>query len=284
MISAIYWDPNPEIFSIWGFPILWYSFLFALGFAIGFPIFVNVLIRFFQIEEGGDFASLKKKAVHITDRLVIYMVIATVVGARLGHFFFYENPSSYLKNPLEIFRFPIEGLASHGAIVAIILAVMLFSYRIRKSAPGLDWLRLLDFVAIPTALVGAFIRIGNFINQEILGVSTQMPWAVIFGHPADHSRPAPRHPVQIYEALAYLAIFFLLWRLSFRSAVLLKRGRLIGIFLVLVFGFRFIIEFLKTEQSHIVSSTSILNMGQYLSIPAILLGAYFLFRSRRISS
>jgi len=274
--AAIYWDPKPEIFSlpIVHWPILWYGVLFALGFVVGFPIFVGILTRYFGKEE-------TKKAYLITDRLTIYMVIATVVGARLGHFLFYEKPSTYLSKPWEILRIWEGGLASHGAAIAIILALILFSYRIRPIAPSLTWVRLLDFVSIPTAFAGACIRLGNFINQEILGTPTDLPWGVVFGHPADRSAPMARHPVQLYEAIFYLAVFFLLWGLSFKPSFLKARGKLIGLFLILVFGFRFFIEFLKTEQSHLLSFSSSLTMGQILSLPAIAAGLLFYFWKRK---
>lgn len=273
-LSWIYWDPKPEIFTLpfVHLPILWYGALFALGFAIGFPIFVDILTRFFG-------KSYKQKAIEITDRLVVYMIVATVVGARLGHFLFYEKPSIYLKHPLDILRIWEGGLASHGAAIAIILALILFSIRIRPVTKKLDWIRLLDFVSIPTALAGCCIRLGNFVNQEILGTVTTVPWAVVFGHPADYSAPAPRHPVQLYEAFFYLCTFLLLWRLSHRDSFLFSRGKLIGLFLILVFGFRFLVEYLKLEQSHLIS-TSALTMGQILSIPAVLAGLAFFLLSK----
>jgi prolipoprotein diacylglyceryl transferase len=269
--AAIYWDPKPEIFTlpIVNWPILWYGVIFAMGFAIGFPIVVSILTRFLG-------ASHKQKAIVITDRLTLYMIIGTVVGARVGHFLFYEHPANYLSDPFEIFRIWEGGLASHGAAVGIVLALILFSYRIRPIEPKLDPIRLLDFVCVPTAFAAFCIRIGNFINQEILGTPTDLPWAVVFGHPADRSIPIPRHPVQIYEALFYLAVFFLLWRLTFRPSFLFARGKLIGLFLILIFGFRFFVEFLKTEQSLLMSASS-LTMGQLLSIPAVLAGVVLYF-------
>lgn len=276
--AAIYWDPKPEIFRlpIFDWPVLWYGVLFAFGFAVGFPIFVGVLTRFLGKEA-------RPLAVQITDRITLYMIVGTVVGARLGHFLFYEHPAHYLKAPLEIFRIWGGGLASHGAAVGIILALILFSWRIKPIAPRLDWVRLLDFISIPAAFAGGCIRIGNFINQEVLGTWSDLPWAVVFGHPADQSIPIPRHPVQIYESLFYFAVFFFLWRLSFKKDFLGARGKLIGIFLISVFGFRFAIEFLKTEQSHLLS-TPLLNMGQILSIPVVIAGLIFYFWRRPFSS
>ena len=347
----IHWDPKPEIFTlpIIHWPILWYGVLFTFGFAVGFPLFVSILFRYFlnrpdygesdilHPEElpkwgraksaiahalnlsiakeemsgvtpemkqqvlksrclhperamvrlrldhqfGSAVLSLRKKALTLTDRLTVYMVVATILGARIGHFLFYERPSTYFNDPTEIFRVWEGGLASHGAIVAIILALIFFAHRIRDKAEGLTWLRLLDFVSLPTAFVGACIRVGNFFNQEILGTPSNLPWAVVFGHPADYSLPIPRHPVQLYEAVFYLAVFFLLWALSYRPRFLLAKGKLIGLFLMLVFGFRFLIEFLKVEQSHLLSHTFPLTMGQLLSIPAFCLGAIFYFWRRR---
>jgi phosphatidylglycerol---prolipoprotein diacylglyceryl transferase len=275
-LSVIYWDPIPEVFRvpIIDWPIFWYGVLFALGFVIGFPIFVGVLTRFLGKDQ-------KKKAVAITDRLTLYMIIGTVAGARIGHFLFYEQPASYLQKPLEILFIWEGGLASHGAAIGIILALLLFSYRIRSAEPRLTWVRLLDFVSIPTAFAGCCIRIGNFINQEVLGKATDLPWAVVFGHAADHSMPYPRHPVQIYEALVYLAVFFLLWRLSFRPTFLQKSGKLIGLFFILVFGSRLLIEFFKAEQSHLLPFDSPLTMGQWLSLPAVIAGFLLYFVRER---
>jgi len=281
-LAWIYWDPKPELFTLPGvnWPILWYGIFFALGFALGFPLFVSILLRYFLNRPGyagSDIASLKKKALHLTDQLTIYIVLGTVIGARLGHFLFYENPSDYFSNPMQIFYVWNGGLASHGGVIGIILAVMLFSYRIRKSGDDLTWIRILDFLSVPAALGASFIRLGNFFNQEILGTPTNLPWAIVFGHPADRSLPIPRHPVQLYECLFYLAVFFLLWMLSYRNSFLLARGKMVGILLILVFGFRFCIEFIKTEQSHLLSLSSSLTMGQYLSIPLILAGIFFYF-------
>ncbi len=279
MLPVIYWDPNPVIFTFpyLHFPILWYGVFFALGFWFSFLIVVRILTRYFQhLYPKKSPSELQEKARLLVDRLTVYIVIGTILGARIGHFIFYEQPSQYLADPLEFFRFRNGGLASHGAAIGIIAATFLFSIRIRKKYPDLTWVRILDFIAVPTPLAGACIRIGNFFNQEILGTTTNLPWAVVFGHPADGSPPGPRHPAQLYEALWYLALFFILWQLSKRPSFLRKQGKLIGLFLILAFSFRFFVEFLKTEQSHLLSS-SYLTMGQILSLPMIVLGFLFYF-------
>ena len=233
-----------------------------------------------EVKFGKAVTSLRAIAIRWTDRVTIYMIVATIVGARLGHFVFYEKPSVYLQNPLEILDIShgIRGLASHGAAIAIVLALALFAYRFKERARGLTFLHLLDFVAAPTALAAGFIRVGNFINQEILGTPTSLPWGVVFGHPADHSAPVPRHPVQLYEALCYFIVFWILWRLTHRAKYLLDKGKLIGWFLVLVFGFRLFAESVKLEQSDLLNASW--TMGQLLSLPAILAGIFLVFPKR----
>ena len=219
--------------------------------------------------------SIQEKSRIILDHLAIYMVFGTVVGARLGHFLFYEEPSRYIRDPLTLFKVWEGGLASHGAIIGIICALLLFHFWSKKIAPTLTFLTLLDLVCIPTALVGCFIRIGNFFNQEISGTVSSVRWAVIFGHPFDGSIPAPRHPVQLYEAFFYLGVFIFLWFISKKITLFLKKGLIIGIFFLLVFTFRFFIEYFKEEQSALLVGSSSLTMGQILSIPVIVLGGAF---------
>jgi len=289
LLSYFYWDPNPEIFvlPIVHWPILWYGAFFAVGFAVGFCLFYSLLCRyFFHLYRDGfkdpvySRAALKKKAMKLSDRLTLYMVVATVLGARLGHFLFYERPSEYLSDPLELFLVWKGGLASHGAAIGIVFAVILFAYRYKQQLDGITWIRLLDYVCVPTAFAGGCIRLGNFFNQEILGTQTNVPWAVIFGHPMDRSFPIPRHPVQLYEAFFYFTVFVLLWCLSYRPKFFLSKGRLLGLFLVLVFGFRFLVEFLKLEQSVLLSKASEFTMGQWLSIFPVLAGIVLLYMSR----
>jgi prolipoprotein diacylglyceryl transferase len=222
------------------------------------------------------FYTTKQKASILTDRLTIYMVIATIVGARLGHLIFYENPETYIGSPAEIFKIWKGGLASHGAAVAILIALFFFAWSFKKFSPKVHWLSWLDLVAIPTAFAAVCIRVGNFFNQEILGKFTHIPWAVIFGHPADGSFPVPRHPVQIYEAIFYFLVFSLLYGLSFKPKIFLKRGKIIGLFLILVFSFRFLIEFIKEEQSPLLVDHPFL-IAQYLSLPLVILGFLFFF-------
>ncbi|HEY5236290.1 MAG TPA: prolipoprotein diacylglyceryl transferase, partial [Rhabdochlamydiaceae bacterium] len=177
-----------------------------------------------------------------------------------------------LRDPLSIFRVWEGGLASHGGVLGILVALALFQKRHRFCS----WLHLLDLLVLPSAVVAVFIRVGNFINQEILGKPTNVPWAVIFGHPADGSPAVPRHPVQLYEAVYYLAVFGVLWFLRKRWNSW-KEGSLAGLFLVLIFSFRFLVEFFKVEQSWWLYGSPV-TMGQLLSVPFIILGLYLISR------
>lgn len=270
IVSYIYWDPRLEMFRIpWlDWPILWYGFFFALGFVLGFPLFVQQLQR-----EGMG----KKEAVSFADRLALYVILGTVLGARLGHLLFYEKPESYLQDPMSLLRVWEGGLASHGGVVGVFFALFLFWKKYRKEYPNFSVLRILDLFVLPAALIGALIRVGNFFNQEVLGAPTSVPWAVIFGHPFDGSSPVPRHPAQLYEALFYFGLFLFFWAKRKASFML---GRRFGLFVMLVFSFRVWVETIKPEQSALLMGQGGWTMGQLLSIPLIALGAFFLFRKR----
>lgn len=200
--------------------------------------------------------------------LVWYMVGGTVIGARLGHCLFY-NPDYYLSHPIEILLVWKGGLASHGAAIGILLSI----YWYTKKRKNFSFLWLMDRIVITVALAGFFIRMGNLFNSEIYGTPTNVPWAFVFAGVDGQ----PRHPTQIYEALAYLFIFIILYVIYIRTSAKIKEGFLFGIFLILVFGFRFAIEFLKENQS-LFEDKMLMNMGQLLSIPLILLGIYILLR------
>jgi len=214
-----------------------------------------------------------------TDHLTWFIVIGTIIGARLGHVFFYDWPY-YQAHPEEIFMLRKGGLASHGGTLGVLIAIFIFMRWNRKKYPDISLITLLDLVCIPTAFAVCCIRIANFFNQEILGNESTVPWAVIFGHPADGSEVAPRHPAQLYEALVYFCTFVLLYTLWKVNGKGLKPGTLSGLFFLLVFGSRFFIEFLKTHQSMTIDE-SFLQMGQYLSIPFIFLGLGLLFIPRQ---
>lgn len=252
----IHWNPDPILFSFGVLTVHWYGLLFASVFLLGFKIMQRIYIR-----EG--------RAPSELERLLPYVVLGVIVGARLAHCLFYD-PQFYLSHPLEILKVWKGGLASHGGGLGLLLALIWF---VRKT-PGLDYLWLIDRMAIPTALGGCFIRIANLINSEIIGIPTRASWGVIFER-IDH---IPRHPVQLYEAGAYLMIFIALLTVYLRYTDRLRRGLLIGIFLISVFTARFLLEFLKTHQAVQQISDS-LSMGQLLSLPFILAGLIFVVRA-----
>lgn len=279
-MAWLYWDPGEppvEAFTIPFIdrPVMWYGICFVLGFIFGYfiflPIFRQYLSRNSQMSPA---TNIRELSIILVDRLTWFIVIGTIVGARLGHVLFYDFPY-YSNHPSEILKIWEGGLASHGGTLGVIIGIFLFLRWHRKQLPGLSFVSLIDMLVIPTALVVCCIRIGNFVNQEILGYPSSVPWAIIFGHPADRSLPVPRHPVQLYEAASYLAIFivlYFLWKFRGQS---LKVGTLSGLFFCLVFGSRFLIDFFKLPQSHLIDET-FLQMGQYLSIPFIILGIFLL--------
>lgn len=222
----------------------------------------------------------KEMATQVTEQLTWFVVIGTVVGARLGNVFFYDWPR-YKNNLIEIFKVWNGGLASHGGVIGIMLAIIAFRYFTKKKYPELTVLTVLDSICIPGTLVGVFIRIGNFVNQEILGPPTSAPWAVVFGNPADRSAPVPRHPTQIYEAFAYLLCFGALYWIWKQRSDRLKPGFMVGLFFIMIFSCRFLIEFLKVPMSMMIDE-SFLQTGQLLSIPFILLGIAFILFGERI--
>lgn len=271
MISYIIWDVNPEIFTIpemlgvGPFPVRWYGLLFAAGFLIGQQIMIHVFKK-----EG--------KSLEDIDALTLYMVISTVVGARVGHFLFYE-PEVLFKNPLEVILPPYAGLASHGAIIGIVTGLYLYS-RSRK-ATGQTFLWVADRMVITVALAGSFIRFGNLMNSEIVGRPTDVPWGFIFMKNTEFLQ-IPRHPAQLYESISCFILFFILLGLWNKYKASTPRGLLVGTFFVWVFTLRFLYEFLKENQEAFEANYA-LNMGQILSIPAVLLGIYFIIQSRKIA-
>lgn len=249
----ITWDVNPEIFSIGSYSLKWYGFLFAMAFVSGYFVLLKIFPR-----EGLGMKQL--------DQLAVYVGVSAIVGARLGHCLFYQ-PEYYLPNPIEILKIWEGGLASHGAAVAILIGLWLYERRYR-----LGYFRMLDLLILVVPLGGMFIRLGNLVNSEIIGTYSDLPWAFRFLDAAVTDPMMPRHPAQLYEAIAYLLMSGLLLLLYFRTGIRERRGQLFSIFLVLLFGFRFLVEFIKEDQVAFESGM-LFNMGQWLSLPFIGIGA-----------
>ncbi|WP_246222881.1 prolipoprotein diacylglyceryl transferase [Draconibacterium halophilum] len=257
LLNFIHWNVDPEIFSLGPLSIRWYGLLFATGFLIGYYIGEKMLKS----------ENVSQKWI---DSLFFYIIIATVVGARLGHVIFY-GWDYYSQNPGEIIKVWHGGLASHGGALGILIAMYLHSKFVTKRT----MLWTLDRIVVPTALVAAFIRTGNLMNSEIYGIQTTLPWGIIFER---NGETVAKHPTQIYEALAYLISFGVLMFLYWKTSAKNRPGLLMGAFFVFIFLARFFIEFIKEDQEAFEAGMA-LNMGQWLSVPFVLIGAFLVFRA-----
>lgn len=266
MIAFIHWNVDPVIFHIGSFGLRWYSLGFLFAFLLGYC----VIQRMFQRE---------KVDTKYLESLLVYMFLAVLVGARLGHCLFYE-PEYYLTKAhwIEIilpfgrdasgWHFTgYQGLASHGAAFAILLAMWIY-YRKYRMNP--IW--IIDRLLVVIALGGAFIRLGNLFNSEIYGVQTDLPWGFIFER---NHETVPKHPTQLYESISYFLIFLVSILVYRHKDGKLRNGVLFGWWLIALFGVRFLIEFVKEEQVEFERGMT-LDMGQWLSLPFILLGVVLL--------
>ena len=268
-LLQIDWNPSAEIFKIGSFAIRYYSLMFVCAFMLGL-----FLMRKIFIEEKIHQDKL--------DSLFIYVVVATLLGARIGHFLFYD-PSFLIEKPLEVilpvkfspkFEFTgFAGLASHGGVLGIIIALYFYSKRKLKK----PLLFILDRITIPGALGAFFIRIGNLMNSEIIGKPTNSDYGFVFKKLGEDF---PRHPAQLYESISYLVIFgilmFVYWKTDKRN----KLGYMFGLFFVLLWSVRFVVEFFKEAQVDERAAWA-LNTGQLLSIPLVLVGLYFMFKKSK---
>lgn len=255
-ILYIHWNASPFLFQIGGFGIRWYSLLFISGFILG-----CYFIKWFAKREG-----VSDK---ILDPFLYTTLLATIIGARLGHCCFYQ-PDYYFgswEGFWEIFQPWKGGLASHGAAIALILSMVWFARKYGKPN-GFDFLWIIDRLCIIVAFAGCLIRLGNLFNSEIYGDVTTLPWGFIFER---RGETEPKHPTQIYEALSYLTLGLLLLWVYAKKLGKVYRGFFFGAFLLGCFGMRFLIEFIKEPQVEF-ENTMTLDMGQLLSIPFILAG------------
>ncbi len=272
----ITWDVTPEIIEGQKIPNL-YGLLFVTGLIIGYFI-VKRMFKRENIEE-----------VYL-DKLVYFMIFATIIGARLGHVLFYGPyfdhidtegvfQRGYFSHPIDILKVWEGGLASHGAAILIIIALYYYSKKVINKP--IWW--ILDRIVTPIAIAGCFIRLGNLVNSEIVGVPTDLPWAFSFPYYIDEAtrmyNDTPRHPAQLYEAICYLLIFVFLMFMFYKRHTYKKQGHMFAWFLITVWGARFSIEFIKMGQTE-RDATWLLNTGQMLSIPFIILGVYLLLRKQ----
>ncbi len=261
MLGVVNWTVDPIIFQSGGLRLGWYGVLFAVG-----------LIVF-----GGTILSKMWKHENLTEKsfnqLVFYVLIATIVGARLGHCLFYE-PSYYLANPVEILKTWEGGLASHGGVIGIMIAIWIYSKKV--SHQSMLW--TFDRLCVPVGLVAAMIRLGNLMNHEIYGHATDLPWGFRFIENihqwqagAEPIFSAPSHPTQLYEAAIYLLVFAVCMWLYWKRDAQRREGLIFGVAMVMIFVGRFLVEFVKNDQVGFEESMT-LNMGQWLSIPFVIIG------------
>lgn len=259
LLSFIHWDFNPDIFVVFGRPVRWYGLMFAIGFVIGYKMVEKQLKH-------------EKEEAKWLDNLLFYIVIGTIVGARLGHVFFY-GWEYYSQHPIEILFVWQGGLASHGGVIGIFIGLLIFSKIYTKR--NVFW--IIDRVVIPTAIVAMLIRLGNLFNSEIYGVQTSLPWGFIFER---NHETVPKHPTQLYEAVAYLITFFVVKNFYWKTDAKDKTGFISGVFFIMVFTARFLIEFVKEDQEAFEAGMTF-NMGQWLSIPFILGGIVLIFMAQK---
>ena len=272
-LLSINWNPNPELFNLFGsLPIRYYGLLWVVGIALAYVI-VHRQYRDRKIDE------------KTFEPLFFYCFFGILIGARLGHCLFYQ-PDYYLNHFWEMIL-PVkflpdggwkwtgyEGLASHGGTLGLIIALWMYC---RKTK--MHYMDVLDMIAVATPITACFIRLANLMNSEIIGQPTDVPWAFVF----ERVDMLPRHPAQLYEAIAYfifvLGMVYLYKRgqqKREKASLPYHRGFFFGLCLTEIFVFRFFIEFLKEDQVDF-ERTMALNMGQWLSIPFILIGVYFMF-------
>lgn len=254
MLSQIIWDVSPVIFTLGPLSVRWYGLAFAVGFIVGY----NIVAKMFKHEGAPE------KWLGI---LLAYLMVGTLIGARLGHVFFYEWDyySQHLGDILKIWE---GGLASHGGTIANIIALFLFSWLVSKKPASWTF----DKIVVPTAFVAALIRLGNLMNSEIYGGFTELPWGFIF---VRDGQTLPAHPTQLYEAMCYLALFGLLMWMYWKKNAEERPWLMTGIFFIGIFLPRFLIEYVKNvqvESEYSMIAQYGINMGQMLSIPFILIG------------
>ncbi len=265
---SIVWDPSAGI-DLGFFVIRYYSLMFVTAFVLGWFIMKKVFKN-------------ENEPIERLDSLFIYMVLAILIGMRLGHVFFYQTELLW-QDPLSVilpfsfvpeFRYTgFQGLASHGAAIGGIIAMYFYSKRVSKKP--ILW--ILDRVVLAVASGAIFVRVGNFINSEIIGKPTGSDFGVIFKQLGE---TFPRHPAQLYEAAGYVLVFLVLWYFYWKTNKSEYLGFLFGLFFVLLFTVRFIVEFVKESQGGFEDKLgNILTTGQWLSIPFVIIGAYFMWRS-----
>ncbi len=275
MLSYVTWNVDPELFTVFGREIRWYGMLWVIGLIVA----VFIVQRIFDNEKHPD---------KWFDSLFVYMMFGIILGARLGHCLFYE-PVYYLSNPLEILKIWEGGLASHGGVIGIIIAVWLYSKKVTKKS----MLWTFDRVIVPTGFTAEFIRLGNLMNHEIYGGPTNEPWGFRFIENIPYWKAGaapiytdPSHPTQIYEAIIYLIVFAVTMYMFFKTNAKYKQGLTLGVAMIMIFLSRFFIEYIKLVQvdsEEVLRQNTGLILGQWLSIPFVLWGVWLVWNALKKS-
>jgi len=274
ILLKLHWEPSTTLFKLGSFGIHYYSLMFVIAFSLGYNIMKKMYLK-------------EKVAIDTLESMLFYIVISTLLGARLGHVFFYDW--TYYQNHLIEVLLPISsnaeggysfvgfrGLASHGAALGILFGIIIYQ-RFNAYKP-LAW--ILDRLIIPTTLGAGFVRIGNFFNSEIVGNYTGNNFGVVF---ANRGEMLPRHPAQLYEAFAYFILFFFL-RYLYRKGLNRQDGFLVGVFMSVLFSIRFLVEFVKESQGGFETFLPALSTGQWLSVPLIIAGIIVMYRTRALKT
>lgn len=271
-LLKIQWEPSTTLFKLGSFGVHYYSLMFVIAFLLG----LRILKKMYEEE---------KVSTETLENLLFYVVISTLLGARLGHVFFYDW--AYYQNHLLEILLPIastadggysfvgfRGLASHGAAIGILLGVIVY----QRTYPYKPLLWILDRMIIPLTLGAGFVRIGNFFNSEIVGNYTGNNFGVVF---VNRGELLPRHPAQLYEAIAYILLFFFL-RYLYQKGIKRQDGFILGVFMAVLFSIRFMVEFVKESQGGFETALPALSTGQWLSIPLIIAGLILMFATKKI--
>lgn len=273
MIGYFFWNPSCVAFTLpfVNVPIRWYSLFFALGIYGAWVITRTLIAR-----RASFYPEPYQQSVidNFVEKLALYSFFGILLGARIGHVLFYDA-LFYFENPTEVVKIWHGGLSSHGAVIGLLIAIWLFS---RKKWPEPYLPRkeeLLDILSISSAFTAGCIRIGNFFNQEIIGIPSTLPWAIVFGSSQECAGAIPRHPVQLYEALVSFALLGILLTCE-RKRYIRKSGMITGIYLIATFSSRIVLETLKVPQCAFDESG--IHMGQLLSLPFIAIGVLLLLR------
>lgn len=257
ILNSINWNVDPEIFSLGPIHVRYYGLLFAMGFMLGYYI----IERMFKSE------GIQQEWL---DKLFMYVVVATIVGARLGHVFFY-GWEHYSQHPGDIIKIWEGGLASHGGAIGILVALYYYSKKVTRRS--MIW--TLDRLVVPVALAAVFIRLGNLMNSEIYGHATDLPWGFVFERRGEE---VAKHPTQLYEAICYLITFVTVFLTYWKTKAKERQGLIFGIFLIGIFGSRFFIEYVK-EVQELWEQDMTLKMGQWLSVPFVIAGIYYIYKA-----